>query len=105
MAANLTNPLRDWTDDDPRGGAAACKAYAAAVRAVDALPTAAPDRTTAAELILEGFIKQLNRVNERYHVIETVRRDEACQAFFHLAARAGVPTDLADQWLDQWREF
>lgn len=34
LAANLNNPFRDWVDDDARGGAAACKAYASAVRAI-----------------------------------------------------------------------
>jgi hypothetical protein len=40
LAANLNNPFRDWIDDDPRGGAAACKAYAHTVRAIDRLPPA-----------------------------------------------------------------
>ncbi|TDC79232.1 hypothetical protein E1193_19425 [Micromonospora sp. KC606] len=38
LAANLNNPFRDWVDDDARGGAAACKAYVSAVRAIDKLP-------------------------------------------------------------------
>jgi hypothetical protein len=104
-AANLTNPLRDWADDDPRGGAAACKAYAAAVRAVDALPTDAPDRTTAAEPILRNFVQQLNRIDQRYDLIHTLRREEAGDAFVDLATRAGVVTELADQWFNHWRDF
>jgi hypothetical protein len=105
LAANLTNPLRDWADDDPRGGAAACKAYATAVRAVDALATDTPDRTTAAEPILRNFVQQLNRIDQRYDLIDTLRREEAGDAFLDLAARAGVPTELADQWFDHWRDF
>jgi hypothetical protein len=105
LAANLTNPFRDWTDDHPRGGAAACKAYAAAVRAVDALPAGPPDRTAAAQTILHSLVQQLNRINERYEFIDTVRREEAGEAFADLAARAGVPTDLADPWFDDWRDF
>lgn len=105
LAANLTNPLRDWADDNPRGGVAACKTYAAAVRAVDALPTGTPDRTAAAEPILRSFVQELNRIDERYDLIDTLRREEAGEAFIDLAARAGVPIDLADQWFDDWRDF
>jgi hypothetical protein len=105
LAANLTNPFRDWADDDARAGAAACKAYAAAVRAIDALPTDTPDRTAAAEPILRSLVQQLNRIDERYEFIDTLRREEAGEAFADLAARAGVPTDLTDQWFDAWRDF
>ena len=105
LAANLTNPLRDWADDDSRGGAAACKAYAAAVRAVDALPTDAPDRAGAVEPILRNFVQQLNRIDQRYDLIDTLRREEAGEAFLELSARAGVPSDMADRWFDHWRDF
>ncbi|WP_203917921.1 hypothetical protein [Rugosimonospora africana] len=105
LAANLTNPLRDWADDDPRGGAAACKAYAAAVRAVDALPVDPRDPATAAEPILRSFVRQLNRIDERWELIDTLRREQAGDAFVALATRAGVPTDVADEWFDDWRDF
>ncbi|WP_433795741.1 hypothetical protein [Actinoplanes sp. CA-252034] len=39
LAANLDNPFRDWADDNPTAGAAACKAYATALKALDK-PTA-----------------------------------------------------------------
>jgi hypothetical protein len=105
LAANLTNPFRDWVDDDPRGGAAACKAYAAAIRAVDALPIGAPNHAAAAEPILHSFVQQLNRIDQRYDLIDTLRREEAGDAFLDLAARAGVPTNLAGEWFDDWRDF
>jgi hypothetical protein len=109
LAANLTNPFRDWTDDDPRGGAAACKAYAAAVRAIDALPTNQPTeaskRVAATEPVLRRFVDQLNRIEQRHDLIDTLRRDEAGDAFLDLAARAHVPTDVAEQWFDDWRDF
>jgi hypothetical protein len=105
LAANLTNPLRDWADDDPRGGAAACRAYAAAVRSIDALPSEPPDPTAAAELVLRNFVQQLNHIDQRYELIDTLRREQAGEAFADLATRAGVPTDRADDWFDQWRDF
>jgi hypothetical protein len=104
LAANLTNPLRDWADDDPRGGAAACKAYAMAVRALDTLPTDAPDRAAATEPILHSFVDQLNRIDQRYEIIDTLRREQAGDAFLDLATRAGLPTEVADQWFDDWRD-
>jgi hypothetical protein len=105
LAANLTNPFRDWADDNPRAGAAACKAYATAVRALDALPTGDPDRTTAAEPILHSFVKQLNVIDARHNLIDTLRREEAGDAFVTVAARAGVPTEQAELWFDHWRDF
>jgi hypothetical protein len=72
---------------------------------VDALPTDPQDRAAAAEPILRSFVQQLNRIDERYDLIDTLRREEAGDAFIDLAARAGVPTDLADQWFDDWRDF
>ena len=98
LAANLTNPFRDWADDDPRGGAAACQAY---VQAVRALAKPAADAETA----LHDLVRQLNRIDARYRFIDTLRREEAGDAFLDLAARAGVPTDRADEWFDDWRDF
>ena len=97
LAANLTNPFRDWADDDSRAGAAACKAYATAVRSIDG--------TGAAEPVLRRFVEELNRIDERYQLIDTVRREQAGEAFTGLAVRAGVPTGRADDWFDRWREF
>lgn len=42
LAAILDNPFRDWVDQDPRGGRAACNAYARAVRDIDRGTTSAP---------------------------------------------------------------
>ncbi|MFI1995946.1 hypothetical protein [Actinoplanes sp. NPDC020271] len=105
LAANLTNPFRDWADDDPRGGAAACKAYAAAVRSVDALAKQAPDHGGGAEAVLRRLVEQLNRIDARYRIIDTVRREEAGDAFAGLAVRAGVSDGQADDWFDEWRDF
>jgi hypothetical protein len=98
LAANLTNPFRDWADDDPRAGAAACKAYAAAVRAL-------PTEAEAARPVLHEFVRQLNRIDARYDLIDTLRREQAGDAFLALAARAGVPAARADEWFDEWRDF
>ncbi|BCJ46943.1 hypothetical protein GCM10010168_35370 [Actinoplanes ianthinogenes] len=98
LRANLDNPFRDWADDDERAGVAACKAYATASRAVDRAPA-------DAEQILKTLVTALNRIEDRYGIIDTLRREEAADAFFALAARAGVPDADADEWFDAWRDF
>ncbi|MBL7258379.1 hypothetical protein [Paractinoplanes lichenicola] len=92
LAANLTNPFRDWLDVDVREGKAACKAYASAVRAID--------RHDDASLALRTLIDQLNRLD-----LDTIQREEAGDAFVALAARAGIPPATADTWFDAWRNF
>ncbi|MEK8107271.1 hypothetical protein NKG94_22750 [Micromonospora sp. M12] len=105
LVANLNNPFRDWVDDDARGGAAACKAYASAVRAIDKLPQDRDRRADEAEAVLQSLVEALNGIEQKYEIIDTLRREEACDAFMELAARAEVPSHLADQWLDEWRDF
>jgi hypothetical protein len=111
LAANLDNPFRDWADDNARAGAAACKAYASALRAVDRLarptPTTAvtPTAPDAAEAVLRELIDRLHALDEKYKIIDTVRREEAGDAFMALAGRAGVPEDRAAKWFDEWRDF
>ncbi|MET8832526.1 hypothetical protein ABZV78_01225 [Micromonospora sp. NPDC004540] len=105
LAANLDNPLRDWVDDDARGGAAACKAYAGAVRTIDKLPQDRRRRADEAEAALRKLVESLNSIDQKYEIIDTLRREEAFDAFMKLAARADVPAHLADQWFDDWRDF
>ncbi|MGI5146800.1 hypothetical protein ACQEVC_10505 [Plantactinospora sp. CA-294935] len=105
LEANFGNPFRDWVDDDPRGGTAACRAYATALRAVDRLPADGAGRVEAAEPILRALVDALNRIEQRYEIIDTVNREQAGDVFLALADRAGVPADLADTWFDDWRDF
>ncbi|GAA1662783.1 hypothetical protein ACFQY4_17540 [Catellatospora bangladeshensis] len=37
--------------------------------------------------------------------MDTIRRDDAGDVFADLAQMARVPSDVADRWFDQWREF
>ncbi|PRX17175.1 hypothetical protein [Actinoplanes italicus] len=108
LDVHLDNPFRDWADDDPAAGDAACKAYAAAVQALGTLtapagPAAAA--AAAAEPILRELVKHLNAVDNKFDIIDTLRREEAGDAFMNLAARAGVPPAQADEWFDTWRDF
>lgn len=105
LAANLNNPFRDWVDDGARGGAAACKAYASAVRTIDKLPQDHGGRADEAEAALRKLVEALNSIDQKYEIIDTLRREEAFDAFMELAVRAGVPAHRADQWFDEWRDF
>ncbi|MER5425503.1 hypothetical protein [Streptosporangium roseum] len=105
LAANVDNPLRDWADDDGRAGAAACKAYASALRAIERLPAGDPATAAGARPILQGLVEKLNAIDKRHEVIDTVRREEAADAFFELARRAGVPDSETAAWFDEWRDF
>jgi hypothetical protein len=105
LAANLTNPFRDWVDDDARAGAAACRAYGAAVRALGKITLGQVDKTHQVRPILHDLITALNGVEEKNGVIDTVRREQAVDAFADLAAQSGVARETADQWFDEWRDF
>jgi hypothetical protein len=98
LAANLTNPLRDWVDDHERAGAAACKAYGDALRSIER------DSDTA-ERTLRRLVERLNAIDERHGIIDTLRREQAGDAFMDLAARAGIPDARAADWFDDWRDF
>jgi hypothetical protein len=104
LAAHMTNPFRDWVEDSKPFGSAACKAYARALLAVEAVTPEAPDRMAAAERALRGLIADLNAIDAKYHLIDTIYREQAGDAFFELAERAKVPADQAQRWFDD-RDF
>ncbi|MBF9132179.1 hypothetical protein I0C86_24985 [Plantactinospora sp. S1510] len=100
LAANIDNPFMDWVDDSKPFAIAACKAYTKALKAVDAIPADAPDRLPLAETVLRGFVADLDAVQEKYHLIDTLNREHAGEVFAGLAARAGVPEETAEGWFD-----
>ncbi|MEV1167596.1 hypothetical protein [Nonomuraea sp. NPDC049784] len=105
LAANIDNPLRDWVDDDRRAGAAACRAYAAAAQAIGLLSPDDPGAVADAREVLREFVETLNALDERHGLIDTLRREEAGDAFMGLAERAGVPAGEVGSWFDEWRAF
>jgi hypothetical protein len=107
LDANIDNPFLDWVEDSKPFGAAACKAYAKAAKAIDAIPAGeadAADRVGRAEAALRGFVADLNAVQRKYHLIDTMNREHAAEVFADLAGRAGVPGDTADAWFED-RDF
>ncbi|MFG2109876.1 NHL repeat-containing protein [Micromonospora chersina] len=105
LAANLYNPFRDWVDDDARGGAAACKAYASTIRVIDKRRQDGDGCADEAEAALRRLVETLNSIDQKYEIIDTLRREQAFDAFMKLAAQADVPPHLAEQWFDEWRDF
>jgi hypothetical protein len=103
LAAHMTNPFRDWVEDSKPFGTAACKAYARALLALEAIAPEAPGRMVTVERVLRGFIADLNALDAKYQLIDTMNRETACEVFIALAERAGVPTDQAELWLSDRR--
>ncbi len=101
IAENLQNPFRGWDEDDPQLGRAAGAAWRKAQAAA-----AAPRNTSAAraEPILRALVDALNRLDAK-HGLDTLRREEAADAFLGLAADLGVARAMAERWFDEWREF
>jgi hypothetical protein len=77
----------------------------AAAAAPDVLASSSAPNVLAAEPILRKLVERLNTVDDKFDMIDTIRREEAGDAFMDLAARAGVPSELADKWFDTWRDF
>jgi hypothetical protein len=102
IEANLTNPFREWEEDDPAFGRAACAAWKKAKVAATSLRANA--KKTESEPILKGLVVALNRLNAKYD-IDTIRREEAGDAFFDLARGLGVDDAQSSEWFDEWRDF
>ena len=102
IAANLDNPLRDWDNDGAAFGKAARNAWKKAKIATQKLGVvgAAPEAMAA----LEAFVVALNRLADKYD-IDTMRREEAFEAYLGLAGDFGVTVDEASEAFDQWRNF
>lgn len=100
IAANADNPLRDWVDDDERAGKRACKLYAKAFRAV----SDAQDDADAQKALL-AFVRGLNRVEASSEMIDTLRREEAAEAYARLVGETAIDPEVAFEWFDLERDF
>ena len=102
IESNLGNPFREWDQDDPSFGRTACSAWKKARHAATTLGSSASQ--AEAKEVLHGLVASLNRLNRKYD-IDTVRREEAGEAFLKLARDLGVPEAQASAWFDEWRDF
>jgi hypothetical protein len=80
-------------------------AYDRARQAADAIGTARPDDVAAAERILRSLVADLNAIDDKYHMIDTLRREQAWDAYCHLAQQLEVPIEQADRWFDDERRW
>ncbi|MBX3232210.1 MAG: hypothetical protein KIT84_19150 [Labilithrix sp.] len=102
IAENLGNPFRHWEDDEPAFGRAAMAAWKKANAAARKLGAKAAK--PKAKVVLDDLVKALNRVDAK-HAIDTLRRDEAADAYFALARGMAVAAADAERWLDDLREW
>lgn len=105
LAAHLFNPFRDWADDSPAFGAAACKAYGRARTAIDTATATGPEQAQAREAALRGLVADLNAIQARYGLIDTINREHAAEVYLALARHADVDTAMAARWLDEDRAW
>jgi hypothetical protein len=105
LAVHMDNPFRDWVHDSKRFGRDACAAYNRAQQAADAIGTAGPDTIAAAEGVLRGLVAALNAIDDKYGMIDTLRREQAWDGYCHLVKQLEVPMELADQWFDDDRHW
>ncbi len=98
LAEHLDNPFRDWVEESPAFGRAACAAYTRARRAIDAAP---PDGLRAVEQALGDFVADLNAISED---IDTVYREHAWTVCTELAAGL-IPVARVREWFDRDRRF
>ena len=99
---NLGNPLRGWEDDNRAFGRAAGAAWKKAK--VASAKAGAKTKKADAKAILDTFVKTLNRLGEK-QLIDTIRRDEAADAYFGIARAMSVSDADAEKWLDAIRDF
>ncbi|MEV4533981.1 hypothetical protein AB0J82_09135 [Asanoa sp. NPDC049518] len=100
VAAHIDNPFLDWVEESKAFGTAACKAYTKAAVGIEAAD--GPER---AEAVLRAFVADLNAVQKKYGLIDTVNREHAGDVIDDLAKRAGVPDGDAERWFDEDRHF
>jgi hypothetical protein len=82
LADNIDNPFRDWDADGQSFAKAAMKAWKNALQQARAIE-GAPSAAQATEIIL-SITGALNKLDSR-HPIDTLRREEACEAIQVLA--------------------
>jgi hypothetical protein len=105
LATHMFNPFRDWIEESTAFGTAACKAYTKARTALDAAAAAGPERSQAVEAAFRGLVADLNGIDARYGLIDTINREYAAEVYLALAHHSNVDATVAARWLDEDREW
>ena len=104
VEAHRDDPFRDWEDAGVAFGRAASAAWRAAVLEAAGLGPSAS--ASEAREVLRRFVEALNALDARWGKLDTIRRDQAAEAFARLAAKFdAVPPGDGHAWFDAWRSF
>jgi len=107
LTDNIDNPFRDWDADGPALGKAAMKLWQRALQEARKLD-GAPSREQASAIVL-ALVEGLNRLDGRHGgMIDTIRRDEACDAILDLVHRhlvGALTPEETQELVDSRRDF
>jgi hypothetical protein len=104
---NIDNPFRDWDTDNPAFGKAAMKLWKSALQEARKLDGVS-SRERASAIVLD-LVDGLNRLDGRHGVtIDTLRREEACDAIRDLVRRhlvSALTPEETQKLVDSRRDF
>jgi hypothetical protein len=107
LADNIDNPFRDWDADSPEFGKAAMNLWRSALQEARKLD-GAPSHEQASAIVL-ALVDGLNRLDGRHDgMIDTIRREEACDAILDLVRRHLVSVltpEETQKLVDSRRDF
>ena len=107
LADNIDNPFRDWDADSPAFGKAAMKLWKSALQEARKLD-GTPSRDQANAIVL-ALVDGLNRLDGRHGgMIDTLRREEACDAILDLVRRHlanALTPEETQELVDSRRDF
>ncbi len=104
IEAHRSDPFREWEEAGATFGRAASAAWRAAV--LEAAKLGPSASASEAREALRRFVEALNALDARRGAIDTIRGEQAAEAFARLAAKFdAVPAEDAHAWFDAWRSF
>jgi hypothetical protein len=107
LTDNIENPFRDWDVDSPAFGKVAMKLWKSALQEARKLD-GAPSREQASAIVL-ALVDGLNRLDGRHGgMIDTIRREEACDAILDLVRRhlvGALTPEETQKLVDSRRKF
>jgi hypothetical protein len=99
LAANHSNPFRDWVERDAKTARAATAAFK---KARTAIGDGADAKATKAAL--RAFVAVFDALDEKPG-LDTVDVEEVAEVFLELAHAGGVEAKEAEAWFEGWRKF
>jgi len=107
LTDNIDNPFRDWDADSPAFGKAAMKLWKSALQ--EARKVEGPPSRERASSIVLALVDGLNHLDRRHGgVIDTLRREQACDAILELVRRhlgSALTPEETQELVDSRRDF